>query len=170
MRKLKIFTLIIGTLININCSSKGDCTKTITIPQSYFVGNQSYSYDITQEVPCDFPEPTDAKIIEPPVLENFTYEVLSFIYTPDTGNNTSKLEFEIKINNPNNFIAKGIPILTLISDGLQFSRSYSNNASIPCYEIIANSSCTLTYEAEDSLDLGIISSIELIDVKYYLTN
>tara|TARA_R110000751_G_scaffold241576_2_gene342034 strand:- start:17 stop:493 length:477 start_codon:yes stop_codon:yes gene_type:complete len=151
-------------------SNDDDCTKTITIPQVYFVGNQSYSYDTTQEVSCDFPEPEDPVITEPPVLENFTYEVLFFTYTQDTGNNTSRLEFEIKLNNNNNFLVEGVPILTIMSDDLLFSGSYSNNASIPCYSLDANSSCILTFEAEDSLDLGVANSLQLLDVKYYLTN
>ncbi|MEM5566428.1 hypothetical protein WNY78_15005 [Psychroserpens sp. AS72] len=169
-----IFRLIIIIVITIvfSCGSSDDsnCTKTITIPQIYFVGNQSYSYDITQEVACDFPEPEDSVVVEPPALENFTYEILFFTYTPDTGNNTSRLEFEIKLNNNNNFSVEGVPILTMMSDDLSFSGSYSNNASIPCYGIDANSSCILTFEAEDSLDLGAVNSIQLLDVKYYLIN
>ena len=160
----------IALLAGCDASDDEDCIKTITIPQVYIVNNQTYSYDITEEVPCDFPEPTTPEFIEPPELENFTYEVLNFRFTPDTGNNTSRLQFEIKLNNPNDYNARGIPILTTNSDGLEIRRSFSNDASIPCLEIEANADCILTYDQESSLDLGIINSIELINVQYLLTN
>ena len=164
--------LIIAIILLSACNSNddSDCIKTITIPQFYLINNQSYSYDITQEVPCDFPEPSEPELIEPPELENFSYEVLNFIFTSNTGNNTSRLQFEIKLNNPNNYSVSGVPILTINSDGLEFSGSFSNNASIPCLEFSANSSCILTYDQEESLDLGIINSYELLNVQYLLTN
>ncbi|WP_345273140.1 hypothetical protein [Flaviramulus aquimarinus] len=162
--------MIIILLSACHSNDDSDCMKTITIPQFYFINNQSYSYDITQEVPCDFPEPSEPELIEPPELENFSYEVLNFIFTSDTGNNTSRLQFEIKLNNPNDYSVSGVPILTINSDELEFSGSFSNNASISCFEINANSSCILTYDQEESLDLGIINSYELINVQYLLTN
>ena len=170
-RSIKIIFLLIITALFWGCSSsEEDCKKTIIIPQTYFVNNQSYSYDITQEVPCDFPEPEDIIQIDPPALENFTFEVLSFIYTENIENNTSRFQFEIILNNPNDYAAVGVPILTLNIDGLVTKASYSNNASIPCLEINAKSSCTLTFDQESSLDLGKINSIELVAVEYFLTN
>ena len=170
--KLKISILILTTLILFGCPSddEDDCLKTITIPQFYWMNNQSHSYDITQEVPCDFPEPTDAVQIEPPVLENFSYDVLNFEYISDTGNNTSKLKFEIQINNEKDHAIQGFPILTIESDGLIITGTYSNGMVNPCTKIDANSSCILTYEKEGSLDLGAANSVNLISVKYYLTN
>ncbi|WP_052467027.1 hypothetical protein [Psychroserpens damuponensis] len=171
MKKPMSLIAIIYVLFLFSCGSNDDdCTKIITIPQTYFAGNQYYTYDITQEVSCDFPEPEDAVTIEPPRLENFTYEILFFTYTPDTGNNTSRLEFEIKLNNNNGYAVEGVPILTINSDGLVHTGSYSNNASVPCYSINANSSCILTFEAEDSLDLGASNTVELLNVEYFLTN
>ena len=171
MKKLLKYTFLLATAALLyNCSSNDECTKTITIPQYYFVNNQSYSYSTTLEVPCDFPDPETPELIEPPLLENFSYEVLNFIFTPDTGNNTSRLQFEIKLNNLNDYEVEGIPILTVVIDGLEFSVSYSSNASIPCYSLDANSSCILTFDKESSLDLGLINSIELINVEYYLIN
>lgn len=168
--KNSILLLTLTLLVGCASSDDSDCMKTITIPQNYFVNNQSYSYDITQEVPCDFPEPTVAKLIEAPALENFSYEVIKFEFTPDTGNNTTRLEFEIKLNNPNDYAASGVPILTLNTDGLETTSSFSNNASVPCLEIAANSHCILTFNQENSLDLGLIDSIELVNVDYYLIN
>lgn len=171
-KALKNSLLLLTLIVLVGCASSddSDCMKTITIPQYYFVNNQSYSYDITQEVPCDFPEPTVAELIEAPALENFSYEVIKFEFTPDTGNNTTRLEFEIKLNNPNDYAASGVPILTLNTDGLETTSSFSNNASVPCLEIAANSHCILTFNQENSLDLGLIDSIELVNVDYYLIN
>jgi hypothetical protein len=132
--------------------------KTISIPQFYVVGNQTYSTEIFQDVPCDFPEPTEPELIEAPTLENFTYEILNLTITEDTGNNT-------------NFDATGIPRLYVISDGLEFSGSYSNNAINPCYSISADSNCVLTFDQEESLDLGPApQNFEITDVDYVLTN
>lgn len=168
MKNFKTFLLI---LIFSACTpSNDDCTKTIQIPQIYVINNQSFYYDISQEVACDFPEPQNAIMIEPPVFENFTYEVLSFIYTPDTGNNTSRLQFEIKlINNSSNSVT-GFPMFTLQSDAIQFSTNYSDYISPPCNTLAANSSCTVTLDLEESRDIGFANTVELLNVEYYLTN
>lgn len=168
---IKYFLVVITLTSLFGCpSDDDDCMKTITIPQYYISLGQSYSYNITQEVPCDFPEPEEPKLIEPPVLEFFSYEILNFNFTPNTGNNTSRLQFQIKLNNPNNYIINGVPVITMNSDGLQYSSSFSKDASIPCDQIDANSDCILTYDKESSLDLGIINSIQIINVAYYLIN
>ncbi|MCV6630539.1 MAG: hypothetical protein OIF50_11865, partial [Flavobacteriaceae bacterium] len=159
--KIPFKSLFLGVLVVLcaACDSNEDdnCTKTIQIPQFYLVNNQSYRYDTTQEVPCDFPDPTTPKQIDPPALENFSYEVLDFTYTPDTGNNTSRLQFSIKLNNPNNFEATGVPILTIKADEVTFSGSFSKYASVPCLSIAAKASCILTYDMEESLDLGSVA-------------
>lgn len=168
-----LYVLILATVYSVmGCSGNDDpdCFKTITIPQFYAINNQFYYYDRTLEVPCDFPEPKDPVEISPPALENFTYNILSFNFIPDTGNNTSRLQFEIELLNPNNFGVSGVPILTISVDGLESRGSFSNNASVPCYEIDPNSSCILTYDQQESLDVALISSIELINVEYFLTN
>jgi len=143
--------------------------KTITIPQFYLVNNQSYSYDITQEVPCDFPEPETSTEIDPPLLENFSFTILSFLFTPDTGNNTSRLQFEIELNNPNDFSVEGTPVITLAVDATEVTATYASDATIPCNTLSANGSCIFTYDKESSLDLGRIDSIQFMDLAYYLT-
>ena len=169
MKKLLKFPLfVIITLLLPGCSND-DCMKTISIPQYYYVNNQSYSYEIQQEIPCDASELVDAELIEPPKLENFSYEVLKFEYTPDPANNTFRLQMEIKLNNPNDYPVSGIPILTVDIDGLQGSANYDRDASMPCYEIAAGSSCIFTYDQEFSMDLGIINSFQLINVEYLVT-
>ncbi|MEP5339584.1 MAG: hypothetical protein ABJL44_20050 [Algibacter sp.] len=166
---LKRVNWILILIILVSCSSDNEeeCFKTITVQNVYFINNQTHYYESIIEIPCDFPEPEDIIEIEPPVLENFSYDVLLFEYIQDTGNNTSKLEFQIQLNNLNDFNVKGVPYLTINSDGLEFTTNYGISN---CNEIDANSSCIISFEAEDSHDLGVSNSMELIDVEYYLTN
>lgn len=165
---LKYPTLIFTSIILLNCSSNddNDCFKTITIPQFYYINNHVYNYNITQEVPCDLLESDKAIQIAPPSLKGFTYEVLNFVFTPNTGNNSSRLQFSIKLNNPTNNAVNGIAILTMNNDGIEYTVNYPNS----CNQIGANSSCIFNYDKESSLDLGVSNSIKLIKVDYYLTN
>ncbi|UJH90664.1 hypothetical protein LZ575_18105 [Antarcticibacterium sp. 1MA-6-2] len=124
----------------------------------------------TQDIPCDAPSPEVEEIQEIAAMENFSYEVISFVFTPDTGNNTSRLQFEIELQNQNNYPVQGVPVLTLITDGLETSASYSRYTTSPCYEIGANSTCTLIYDMESSLDIALIEKVELVSVQYVLSN
>ncbi|GEM_PF-1083739 len=160
-----------------SCSNTDEdtCTKTIIVQVEQTVSGPSgttFIPEITQEVPCDFPEP---EVVEPidegNALTSFSYEVINFVFTPDTGNNTSRLQFEIKLNNENDFIVKGFPVLTIDSDNIQFVTSYANDAISPCFEIQANSSCNHTYDKETPLDPNLgppPSKFDLISVKYVL--
>lgn len=164
-------SLLMVSLIISGCSSKDDeCTKMMAIPHYYVVNNQFQSYDVMEEVPCDFPEP--GEIGTPPELKNFSYEVIFFTYIPDTGNNTSQLKFQIKLNNPNAYAAEGLPFLTIKSEEIEFTRTYGNEASIPCGGIPAKGSCTLTFDKEYPIDpdLGVPGFMELVSVKYYVAN
>ena len=164
LNKLLVFICIIYMF---SCSSSKDdeCVKIIIVQYGYSFSSpygSMYIPEIKQEVPCDFPDPEDAKPIEVTgKLKNFSYEVINFNFTPDTGRYTNRLQFEIKLINPNDYAIVGTPVLTTIADRLQISGSYSNYATSPCYAIDANSSCILTFDREDSLDLGIINSIQL---------
>lgn len=172
--KLIVVLLAITQLVLFNCSSNDDnitnetqsCTKTITIPQFYVLNGQSYSYNTEQVVSCDFPEPTEPVQIEPIQLETFSYDVILFEYTQDTGNNTSRLQFEIQLNNLSNQPVEGIQRITINSDNIQFSTNYGINS---CTSIDANSSCVITYDVEEPHSTGISNTFELIDVEYYLT-
>jgi hypothetical protein len=168
---LKIASYVLIILTITNCTSNKDCLKTITIPQFYIVSGTTYTYNTTQEVSCDFPDPATSSQIAPPKLENFTYNVNSFTFTPDTGNNTSRLQFEIVLNNPNNYAVEGFPYLTINSDGILFSTNYSHDATNSCNKLEANSSCTLTYNKENSLNtnLGSPKLFELTSVDYIIT-
>lgn len=163
--------LLIVTIIW-SCGSKDDdCTKTIAIPQYYVENNQiKKGQNVMLEVPCDFPDAEDLN--GPPELENFTYEVHFYTFIPDTGNNTSRLKFEIKLNNENPHPVKGLPFLTTKSGDFEFTRTYGDEASVPCDGIPANSSCMLTFDKEYplDLDLGIPEPMTLVNVKYYTVN
>ncbi|MBD0832967.1 hypothetical protein [Aestuariibaculum sediminum] len=168
LKLLFIFTCFI-LLQNCGGAKDDDCTKEAKITNYYYVNNQSYSYESTIEIPCDFPDPEPVEI-DIPILDNFTYEIISFIYTKDTGNNTSRLQFEIKLINNNDFAVEGVPVITMKTPELEFSSNYyASKSPNNCYKLDANSSCTLSYDEEASLDLGVSNSIEIINVEYYLT-
>lgn len=175
MKKFLKLTLVLTLLLLLSCPSEDDCIKTIIVQPEFSITEpygSTYYPEQTQEVPCDFPEPTVVEPIgEGNVLKNFSYEVINFTYTADTGNGTYRLQFEIKLNNENDFIVRGNPILTIDNDGLEFSRSYSTEAISPCNEIQANSSCILIYDKEAPIDLNIgppSSKFELVSIKYVL--
>lgn len=170
MTKKALFTgLFILILLMTSCGSKDDeCTKMVAIPEFYIADNVIQKQEVLQEMPCDFPEPDKNKL--PPELGNFSYEVLYFTYIPDTGNNTSQLKFEIKLNNGNNYPVEGMPYLTTRSEELEVTGPYSHSASNPCHSIAANSSCILTFDKEYPIkpDVGGPSFMELVTVKYYV--
>ena len=101
-------------------------------------------------------------------LKDITYEVILFEFTPDTGNNTSRLKYQIKFNNLNDISINGFHKITLNIDGLVSSNIASSSS--PCYEISANSSCTISFDEEESFDTGMINSIELVSVEYNFEN
>lgn len=158
-------------ILSTSCGSKDDeCTKMMAIPHYTVVNNQFQRYDVMEEVPCDFPEPEELQ--EAPQLKNFSYEVLYFTFIPDTGNNTSQLKFEIKLNNGNNYAAEGMPFLTIRSEEMVYTRSFSNEIINPCHAIAATSSCVLIFNKEYPLDPNNLepSFMELVEVKYYVSN
>jgi hypothetical protein len=169
MKKVRLLLIVIFATILGCSSSDDDCTKTIVIPSRSVISPTGASYypEYEMEVPCDY-EP--GAIEEQIPLQNFSFEVINFTFTPDTGNNTNKLKFDIKLNNLNNFEIKGFPYITINSDGNVSSSGFINGASSVCNVIDANSSCIFSYEKESSLELGLIQSIQLVDVKYYLAD
>ena len=169
--KIFLFISFNSFILNISCDSKDeDCTKTAVVRDTYFLNNQQYYLDRTIELPCSFPDPEPLNQIDPPELDGFTYDILFYEFIPATGNNTSRWRFEIQLNNPNDYKVTGLPILTVRIGELTTSQSYSDKTTVPCFELGANSSCTLSYDQESSLDLELINDIELINVQYFLTN
>ena len=166
-KSIVLFYLIFSILFS--CSSAENCTKTITIPSRTIITPTGSSYypELQSVVPCDY---VITPVQEQTPLQNFTYEVLNFNFTPDTGNNTNRLKFDIKLNNPNNFVIKGFAYITTNVDGVESSSGFLNGAISSCSEINPNSSCIFSFDKQSSLNLGIIQSIQLVNVKYYLTN
>ncbi len=167
-KAIKLVLIILSTVV-FGCSSAEDCTKTINIPSQTIITPSGSSYIPASNavVPCDY---VVTPIQEQLPLQNFSYEVLNFNFIPDTGNNTKRLKFDIKLNNPNNFLIKGFAYITVNADGVESSSSYLNGAITTCGEINPNSSCIFSYDKESSLILGHIQSIQLVNVRYYLTN
>ena len=161
-----IYSIVFCTLFS--CSSADYYPKTITIPSRNIITPTGSAYIPESQllVPCDY---VATPIQEQAPLQNFSYEVLNFTFTPDTGNNTNRLKFDIKLNNPNNFVIKGFPYFTVNVDGVVSSSGYINGATSTCTEINPNSSCIFSFDNQQSLNLGIIQSIQLVNVKYYLT-
>ena len=101
---------------------------------------------------------------EPIILKNVIIDVVYFEFIPDTGNNTFRLRYEINFTNPNNSDITGFYSITTTADSL--TTTLLSTESTPCYEIDANSSCTLSFDAEDSFDLAKIESITLDNIIY----
>jgi hypothetical protein len=162
-----LFYLVFITLVS--CSSVENCTKTITTPSRSIItpSGSSYIPESQSVVPCDY---VITPIQEQTPLQNFTFEVLNFTFTPNTGNNTNRLKFDIKLNNPNNFVIRGFAYFTTNADGVESSSGYLNGATSACSEINPNSSCIFSFDKQASLNLGVIQSIQLVNVKYYLAN
>jgi len=162
-----LFYLVFITLVS--CSSVENCTKTITTPSRSIItpSGSSYIPESQSVVPCDY---VITPIQEQTPLQNFTYEVLNLTFTPNTGNNTYRLKFDIKLNNPNNFVFRGFAYFTTNADGVETSSGYLNGATSVCSEINPNSSCIFSFDKQASLNLGVIQSIQLVNVKYYLAN
>ncbi|MCA0132868.1 hypothetical protein [Winogradskyella alexanderae] len=171
-KRIKFIFPILLAFILTACPSDDDCTKTITIPQFFVVGNQTYSTETTQEVPCDFPEPTEPEVVDIPFLENFTYEIISFTYIGETDNNTTILQFEIQLNNHNNYPVSGLPYFTINSSELEFSTAnYVNDAVNPCLSIQSNSSCLFTFDQEYPLNGTLApTTFEIVNVQYIITD
>lgn len=161
------YLFLVTLFFSFGCSQENGCIKRITVPDNIIKTSSGYTFEPSYfiDVPCDFDEETEIKIAE--VLKNFSYKVIRFNFTSDTGNNTSKLEFEVELKNNNNFSVDGLPIFTMKADDIDFTTNYTgNNGS--CTTIDANGTCTFTYSKEERLDVGIINSMELVSIKYLL--
>ncbi|MBS7232037.1 hypothetical protein KHA90_13480 [Flavobacterium psychroterrae] len=105
---------------------------------------------------------------EKETLKAVTYEVLLFEFTADTGNNSSRLHYEIKYNNLNNVAVKGSSKITMNYDGLIISPI---KRGLPD-EIAANSSFTESYDAEEpfNLNFGKINTVKLVSVEFIIAD
>lgn len=104
---------------------------------------------------------------EKETLKSITYEVLFFEFTADTGDNSSRLKYNIKYTNLNNVAVKGTTAETLDYDGLILTPV----KRVPPYiEISANSSYTESYDVESpfEINLGKINSIKFVSAEFIL--
>lgn len=167
MKYFKPTLLIMNFIFAFGCSSSDspECTKKVTIPDHFIQTATGVTFNPSEEkeVPCDYKEETNYEASFE--LKNFSYDIVNFKFTPDTGNHTSRLQYEIKLNNNNNFAVKGVPALGINVDGT-ISISYLSS----CNTIDANSYCTITFDKEQSLDFGLIKSIKIESVKYILSH
>jgi len=166
--------LILSITILSSCSSDNDdtqaCTKEIIVQNEFVIQSPSGTTvipEIKQTVSCDVPDPEVATVItDLPSLTEFSYEVLDVTVISDTGNNTSKISYSIKLNNLSNVEVKGIPYVTTRINNDPFTSKSANTSS--CLTLGANSSCTITFEAEEPLSTGMISTYSVEDVSYLL--
>ena len=108
-------------------------------------------------------DPTSDPLVDI-VLSNVTSELVSFTFTSDTGNNSSRLQYEIRFTNPNDVAVTGFYRITTDTDGLVATRLSSDGS--PCYQIAANSSCVFSLDEEASHNLGMINSIQFVSAEY----
>lgn len=169
IQKIKSFLYLYILIFIFSCSSEKDCAKTIIIQNEFIISGANGTTiipEITQVVDCSFPEPDAPEIIEDlPKLSNFSYDVLEFNFTSDTGNNTNRLQYKIQLNNLSDKTVKGIPYITKDIDGLISTEINFGN----CKELAANSSCIISFDKESSLDLGLIKEISIEKVEYFIT-
>lgn len=114
----------------------------------------------------------DSVTPEKETLKSITYEVLLFEYTPDTGNNTSRLRYEIKFTNPNNVAVKGNYKITYDADGLILTPIRRVPNDNPYEKIGANSFYTASYDVETALNptLGTIKSIKFVSAEFVIVD
>ena len=98
-------------------------------------------------------------------LKEVVVEVLSFEYTPDTGNDTNRLQYKIKFTNSNNFDVQGYYEVFFRNGDLSYSRSSISSSENQCNKIVANSDCTFSFDEQDPLDI-VSGEIELVSVEY----
>lgn len=166
MKFLKVFFILLF-IMTFGCSEENNCVERITVPDNLIKTNTSYIFEPSYwvDLPCD--HDLELLLDVSAVLQNFSYEIISYNFNAKTGNNTSKLDFIIELKNNNNFNVEGAPIFLMRINGIELSTSYSSNSG-NCNTINANETCTFSYTKEISLDTEIINSVELVSIKYLL--
>lgn len=149
------------------CAQNYGCVERVTIQDNVSKTESGFEFEPSYwiDLPCDYD--VENKIKTSKVVNNFTYKLVRYNYTPNTGNNSSKLEFEVILENNNNFEIEGLPIFIMSGDGIEFSANYHVNSS-SCSSISANSTCTFTYEKETPFTEESFSTLELVGIKFLL--
>lgn len=167
MKFTKVLIILFFVGFTFGCSEGNNCIERITVPDNVIKTSIGYTFEPSYwiDLPCDYNYELNPILDVSEVLPNFFFEVISFNFNADTGNNTSKLEFEVALKNNNNFAVEGVPIFLMRTDGLELSTNYTGNHG-NCNTINANETCTFSYTKEVALDVEIINSVELVSVKY----
>lgn len=167
MKFSSVFIVLITLLLCISCAENYGCVERVTVADNVTKEGNTFTFTPSYwvDLPCDDDITERQNTSE--VLKNFTYKVRSFNFISDTGNNSSKLSFEIALENNNNFSVEGLPIFTMREDGVEFNKSYTSETG-SCSTIGANETCILTYQEETSFDFEKIESLALLSVKYLL--
>jgi len=100
------------------------------------------------------------------LLADVTSELLNFTYTPDTGNSTSRLEYQIRFSNPNNIIITGFYRVTIDIDGTE--STMLSSADSPCYQMNANSQCTFSFDEVTTHLTGVPTNITFVSAEYMI--
>lgn len=168
--KILFFSLFLVLFFSFNSCSDNNCFKEIIIQPELTITSPTgtaYIPKVTQEVPCDFPDIAEVKeLTQLPKLTNFSYEIIDLTVIPDTGNNTSKVSYTIKLNNLSNENVIGYPYLTTRLNNDSMTASYPFTQG--CSELKAQSSCTINFESESSLDYGYITAFSIENVEYLI--
>jgi hypothetical protein len=165
--KLKQLAFLFLSCVCITCADNYGCVERVTVPDSVLKNGNEFTFEPSYwiDLPCDYDTSTLLDVSD--VLQNFSYEIVHYKYTSDTGNTTSKLEFEIVLKNNNSFGVEGLPIFLMRADGVEFNASYTSK-NVSCSSIASNGSCTLKYDKTTTLDLNKIKSLEIVSIKYLL--
>lgn len=100
------------------------------------------------------------------LFADVTSELLSFTYTPDTGNSTSRLEYQIRFSNPNNITISGFYSVTIDIDGTESTMTSTTDS--PCYQIAANSTCTFNFDEVTTHLNGVPTNITFVSAEYMI--
>ncbi|MFK8060915.1 MAG: hypothetical protein AB8B78_12600 [Polaribacter sp.] len=165
--KIKLFFFLFLLIITFGCSDGNGCVDRVTIPDNVEKTASGFTFTPSSwiDLPCDYDLSNLLDVSE--VSPNFSFEIVSFKFTPDTGKNTSKLEFEVKLTNNCNKSIEGLPIFIMRIDGVESSKNYIENTN-NCTSFTVNETCNFNYSKETSLETGKVKSLELVAVKFLL--
>ncbi len=166
MKKIVILFSFLSLFI-FSCSQDNGCIERIAVPDNVTKNGNVFTFEPSYwiDLPCDYDFTEFNKVSE--VLKNFSYNLVDYNFIANTGNNTSKLQFEVILKNNNSFDVEGLPIFIMRKDGVEISKNYIDNTN-KCTVIAANASCSFIYNKETSLDDEQTQSLEFVSVKFLL--
>jgi hypothetical protein len=90
--------------------------------------------------------------------------VIEFTYTPATDVTGARLVYNIDMTNTSIIDAQGGLVLTYSADGLVFSSIPTSESY--CYQIPANTTCNISFDETESLDIITADSVVFISAEY----